>query len=56
LVEVVKEKIFQNLLNNEIEDDKLFDCIANDLIGGILNDTFSRFRFHESYLNLKLKE
>jgi hypothetical protein len=56
LVEVVKEQIFQNLLNNEIEDDKLFDSIANDLIGGILNDTFSRFRFSESYLNLKLKE
>jgi hypothetical protein len=55
LLEVVKEKIFQNLQKNEIEDNELFDSILNDLVGGILNDTFSRFRFHESYLNLKLK-
>jgi hypothetical protein len=56
LLEVVKEKIFQNLQKNEIEDNELFDSILNDLVGGILNDTFSRFRFHESYLNLKLKD
>jgi hypothetical protein len=55
LLNDVKTKVFECLKENSANQE-LFDELLKDIIGGILNDTFSRFRFHESYLNFKQKK